>query len=148
MWLRRDPVVVGGLLVALAALVIGIVLSTGGDESGTVVREEIVGLEDVDDLRAAAGRLVAADGVEVEGVPADEGFWVSADGRRVWVQITTAGESPLVVERGDRVTFTGEVALHEPDFANRREFSAADAEELVEAGAHIEVDVADLRLEG
>lgn len=151
MALRRDPIVIGGLVLAGTALVVGLVLSLRGADVApdppSTGRGEIVGLQDVDDLRALDGQRVAADGARVDGVPADEGFWVAADRRRVWVQLTTAGESPFEVEPGDRVTFTGQVAAHDPDFADRPEFSAADAEELIDAGAHVEVDVGDVRLE-
>ena len=48
----------------------------------------------------------------MQSVPADEGFWVTADGGdRVWVQIETTGESPFVVEPGTRVSFTGTVVV-------------------------------------
>ncbi len=145
--LSRDRI----LVLAVGTFLIAVVLGVGADQADQarpVADEQVVDLEGVDDLGALDGRRVAADGVRVDSVPADEGFWISVGGRRVWVLVTTAWESPFVVEPGDRATFTGQVVSHGPDFADRPEFSSADAEDLVEAGAHIEVDVDDLRLDG
>jgi hypothetical protein len=151
--LRRDPVFVVGLAVAVVALVIGLIWSVAAGEQQpaadvqAVDLQGVVDLREVDELRDVAGRRVTTTGAQVEDVPADEGFWVSAGGgERVWVQVDTAGESPFVVEPGARVSFTGQVVAHGPDFVVRPEFPAADADDLVDAGAHIEVDVADIRL--
>ena len=150
MTLRRDPIVIGGLVLAGTALVVGLLLSLRGADTAPdapTTGGEILALEDVDDLSALNGQRVTVDRARVDSVPADEGFWVAVGGGRVWVQLTTAGESPFEVEPGDRVTFAGDVATHGRDFADRPEFSAADAEELIDAGAHVEVDVGDLRLD-
>lgn len=152
---RRDPVVLLCAAVALVAVVIGLVWSFGASSGSTAggstagestAAESAVALGEIDDLREHVGDRVVADGVEVDGVPADEGFWVDPGGDRMWVQVDTAGESPYTVEEGRRVAFTGTVVAHGADFAQEPDFPAADAEELVGAGAHIEVDVADLRI--
>ena len=144
---RRDRLIVVCGLVALVATAFGVLWSlTVPSGSGTADRA--VALGELDDLREHVGQRVVADGVEVDSVPADEGFWVQTDGGRVWVQVDTAGESPFEVREGQRVDLTGTVVAHGADFAQQPDFPAADAEDLVEAGAHVEVDVADLDLVG
>jgi hypothetical protein len=103
-----------------------------------------VDIQDVSDLSDVVGSRVVAEATDVQGVPGDEGFWVDAGGESAWVQLSTAGESPYEVRGGQRVSFVGRVVPHDADFAQRPEFSDVDAEALVEAGAHIEVDIADL----
>ncbi len=108
---------------------------------------DVVQFDDVTDLSSVAGRRVVVDRALVQGVPADEGFWISAgDGDRVWVLLTTAGESPFTVRPDQRVSFTGEAVEHDADFVQRPEFAEADAEALVNAGAHLEVSVGDIAI--
>ena len=62
-------------------------------------------------LASATGRPVTATSVLVRSVPADEGFWVGPDdAHQFFVHLTGAGESPVQVRPGVRVTFTGTVA--------------------------------------
>lgn len=149
---RRDPIVLLCAAVAVVATVVGVLWSlSGSSESGSTAgeaapSEPALALSEVDDLREHVGDRVVADGVEVDAVPADEGFWVDAGGDRVWVQVDTAGESPFAVLEGQRLDFTGTVVAHGPDFVQQPDFPAGDAEELIDAGAHVEVDVADLRI--
>jgi hypothetical protein len=103
---------------------------------------------DIDDLTDAVGRQVIVDDAEVESVPGDEGFWITGHDDSAWVQLKTAGESPFTVRAGDRVSFTGVVVAHGADFAERPEFSEVDARRLIDAGAHIEVPVGDVKLTG
>ena len=107
---------------------------------------ETVDLQDVSDLSDVVGSTVVAEATDVQAVPGDEGFWVDAGGESAWVQLSTAGESPYEIRGGQRGRFVGEGVAHGPDFAEQPEFSDADAEALVEAGAHIEVDIADLAI--
>jgi hypothetical protein len=108
---------------------------------------DVVQFDDVTDLSSVTGRRVVVDRALVQGVPADEGFWISAgDGDRVWVLLTTAGESPFTVRPDQRVSFTGEAVAHDADFVQRPEFAEADAEALVNAGAHLEVSVGDIAI--
>jgi hypothetical protein len=117
--------------------------SDDSDDSGSTGPLD---LQEVDDLSEVVGRTVVAEETDVQGVPGDEGFWVDTGGESAWVQLSTAGESPYEVRGGQRVSFTGEVVAHDADFAQRPEFEDTDAEALVEAGAHIEVDIADLTI--
>jgi RNA polymerase sigma factor (sigma-70 family) len=98
--------------------------------------------ERVGSLRAYAGRPVVARDVPVQSVDADEGFWVGAGpGRRVWVQLSTAGESPVQVRPGQLATFTGEVVPAAADFPARAGVSTAEgAAEIRSTGVYLRVD--------
>ncbi len=145
--LWRDRVFVISAVVTAAALLVGLVWSFSAGQASEHDRGQVVDLRDVDQLKDVVGERVSAEAARVQSVPADEGFWASADGGdRVWVQIDTAGESPFVVEPGMRVSFTGQVVAHGADFVVSPDFPAADAEDLVDAGAHVEADVDDIRL--
>jgi hypothetical protein len=85
--------------------------------------------------------------VLVQSVPADEGFWVgTSETDRVWVQLSGTDESGYVVQQGDRVDFTGQVAAHDPGFATQVGVDAAEgADQLGQQAAHIEVANSELR---
>jgi hypothetical protein len=103
------------------------------------------------ELSALVGRTVTAQGVAVQSVPSDEGFWIgSSDTDRVWVQLTVpAGESPFTVQPGQRLDFTGPMTAHGADFAQVVGVDAAEgADQLVREAAHVEVAKADLRVQG
>ena len=89
----------------------------------------------------------AAQGVLVQSVPADEGFWAgTSETDRVWVQLSGTDESGYVVQQGDRVDFTGQVTAHDPGFATQVGVDAAEgADQLGQQGAHIEVAKSELR---
>jgi hypothetical protein len=99
------------------------------------------------ELTAQAGKAAAAQGVLVQSVPADEGFWVgTSETDRVWVQLSGTDESGYVVEQGDRVDFTGQVAAHDPGLATQVGVDAAEgADQLGQQGVHIEVAKSELR---
>jgi hypothetical protein len=144
-------VVAVGLLIALVWSTAASDRSDGVADTGTatatpVSQAQPVDLADVDDISEMVGRRVVADDAVVVSVPGDEGFWLATGGKDAWVQLVTAGESPFTVKSGDRVSFTGDVVAHGADFAERPEFSELDAQQLRDAGAHIEVPVGDVRL--
>lgn len=88
------------------------------------------------------GRRVTANGLQVTSVDADEGFWVSKDGQRAWIQIETAAESPYTVKPGDVVSISGRVLPHDPSFPSRIYFCAnrqAAETELSRAPTHFAV---------
>lgn len=155
----RDPIV-RVCLVALGILVLVAVvwsaLTPDRPEAAAVddgvarapVATGVLDLSEVNDLSDIVGERVGAADVAVRGVPADEGFWVETAGEDAWVQLKTAGESPMQVQDGQRVSFVGEVVAHEADFAERPEFSGLDAAQLVDAGAHVEVDIDDIDISG
>ena len=165
----RDPVVLVSGAVVAVGLLIALLWGASGpdpDSAAAPARETVVvtvpaepadrdvaagatdpvDIQDVSDLSEVVGRTVVAEATDVQGVPGDEGFWVDAGGESAWVQLSTAGESPYEIRVGQRVRFVGEVVAHGADFAQRPEFAEGDAEALVEAGAHIEVDIADLTI--
>ena len=99
------------------------------------------------ELTSQAGKTATAEGVLVQSVPADEGFWAgTSETDRVWVQLSGTGESGYVVQQGDRVDFTGQVAAHDPGFAAQTGVEPTEgADQLNQQGAHIEVAKSELR---
>jgi hypothetical protein len=98
-------------------------------------------------LSSYDGRRVTAFGLTVTGVDADEGFWVQKAGRRAWVQLETATESPYTVRVGDTVSLSGRVTRHGPDFPSQVFFCpgrTASAAELARAPEHLAVLVSSL----
>jgi RNA polymerase sigma factor (sigma-70 family) len=99
-------------------------------------------------LSRYAGDPVRAQGVRVQQVAADEGFWVGTSPRdRVWVQLTGTRESRPRVERGDRVSFTGRMVEHQPGFARGVGVTASEGAGLLDQqGYHVEVRAGRLRV--
>ena len=99
-------------------------------------------------LSRYAGDPVRAQGVRVQQVTADEGFWVGTSPRdRVWVQLTGTRESRPRVQRGDRVSFTGRMVEHQPGFARRVGVTASEGASLLDQqGYHVEVRADRLRV--
>lgn len=92
-------------------------------------------------LRANAGQPVHANAVVVADVPADEGFWLTCGSLRLWVELTGSGaESPVRIRPGARLTFTGTLALHGPEYPAGQGVDATEgASELAAHGVHIAV---------
>lgn len=134
------------IVVAAVGLLVGVLVSLNAGAAPSPGGGRVVDLRDVHALRDVVGDRVSAQGALVQSVPADEGFWVTDGGDRVWVQIRTTGESPFVVEPGARMSFVGQVVAHGPDFVDRPDFPSADATDLTSAAAHIEADVQDIHL--
>jgi hypothetical protein len=99
-------------------------------------------------LSRYVGDPVRAQGVRVQQVAADEGFWVGTSPRdRVWVQLTGTRESRPRVQRGDRVSFTGRMVEHQPGFARRVGVTASEGASLLDQqGYHVEVRADRLRV--
>ena len=94
------------------------------------------------------GRRVQAFGLQVMTVDADEGFWVSKDGRTAWVQLETSTESPYTVKPGDVVSLNGTVLPHDDRFPSRLYFCAdrqASASRLAQVPTHLAVRVDSLK---
>lgn len=111
-------------LVALAAVVLVAFIGCGdGSEpaatgpSGAISSGDVV-IKDDAQMAQMVGQDVAAQGVRVQHVAADEGFWVDLVGGRVWVQLSGIGESPYTVRDGDVVSFRGKVLAHDRTFPN------------------------------
>lgn len=100
-------------------------------------------------LGQAAGQTVTAKDVVVLEVPANEGFWVAADGGgRLWVQLVgRGGESPVQVRAGATVSFTGRVVDHDAQFADAVGVTPPEgAGDLSMQRHHLEVPTAALRV--
>ena len=94
------------------------------------------------------GRRVQAFGLQVMTVDADEGFWVSKDGRTAWVQLETYTESPYTVKPGDVVSLNGTVLPHDDRFPSRLYFCAdrqVSASRLAQVPTHLAVRVDSLK---
>ena len=70
-------------------------------------------------LEPHVGKRVKAHAIMVESVPSDEGFWIGSNEARVFVRliIPVREESPVRIEAGERVPFTGALKRHRPGFA-------------------------------
>ena len=103
-----------------------------GDPTLTSEGRAILPLTSRPPLSRYAGDPVRAQGVRVQQVAADEGFWVGTSPRdRVWVQLTGTRESRPRVQRGDGVSFTGRMVEHQPGFARRVGVTASEGAGLL-----------------
>jgi len=120
--------------------------SSSGGASLTAKGEPVLPV--ADDLVALVGQRVTARGVRVLSVPADEGFWVGDHDARVWVQLSTSGESPVRIRAGQRLSFVGDVVRHDDEFARRVGATGRDdARTLTREGAHLAVDDCAVRVD-
>src|SRR5829696_2018582 len=119
-----------------------------GDLSLTSEGRAILPLTGRPPLSRYADDPVRAQGVRVQQVAADEGFWVGTSPRdRVWVQLTGTRESRPRIQRGDRVSFTGRMVEHQPGFARRAGVTAGEGAGLLDQqGYHVEVSAGRLRV--
>jgi len=99
-----------------------------------------------EDLAPLTSRLVAADQISVVSVPADEGFWAGDAQSRIWVQLTGSGESPVAVRPGMVLTFTGRVVANTPSFLAGTTLTPGDKATLTDAGYHVDVGSATMRV--
>jgi RNA polymerase sigma factor (sigma-70 family) len=99
-----------------------------------------------EDLAPLTSRLVAADQISVVSVPANEGFWAGDAQSRIWVQLTGSGESPVAVRPGMVLTFTGQVVANTPSFLAGTPLTPGDKATLTDAGYHVDVDSAAMRV--
>lgn len=152
--LRRHPgraATASGTVVVLAAAVGTTALRAPTEVSVTALPASFSLLVDGQPVlpRHGVPALVGAataSGVVVQDVPANEGFWVgSGPGQRWWVQVVGAGESPVTVRAGDRVSFVGQAVRTPPGFTTEVGLTAAEGgQELEELGVYLRVPRADL----
>ena len=84
----------------------------------------------------------------VESVPSDEGFWIGSNEARVFVRIMipVREESPVRIEAGERVTFTGTLRRHRPGFAHRQGVTKTEgAGELRRSPQHIVTSIREIK---
>lgn len=101
------------------------------------------------EMAGATGQTVEARSVPVLAVPVDEGFWIEADdGGRIWVQLVgRSDESPIEIEAGAPVTFTGRVVGHGSPFAGSVGLAPEQgADELTTQAHHLEVATDAIRI--
>ena len=102
------------------------------------------------DPQAALAELpdepAVATQVPVFAVPTDEGFWIGTEAVKIWVQLTAPGESPVSVQPGDRVSFTGEVVPNPDGFVEGLGLPPDQAAALTELGHHVEVPAGEITI--
>lgn len=156
-WLRNlpRPVSAGAGAVVAGALVVAGILAISperpspppGDRRLTAAGQAILPLASRPPLAQHAGKVVQGQGIPVQAVTSNEGFWVGTGERdRVWVQLTRTDESPFTVRTGQRVWFTGRMVASPPDLPGRMGVTAPEGASLLrQQGHHIEVRVDRLR---
>jgi hypothetical protein len=123
----------------------------GAGQQGTLVAggANLLGAGGAANLSAHAGEQATGTAVQVQSVPADEGFWAGTSASdRVWVQLTnTNGESAYKVKEGDLVNFTGTVTRAAAGFAAKAGVTAAEgADQLTEQGHYVSVAASAVKL--
>lgn len=99
-------------------------------------------------LPAVVGEPVTADGVVVQAVVTDKGFWVgpSAD-QRVFVRFVIDGESEVDITDGQTVDFDGVVVEAPNGLVQEMGLTEAEGAPLLEEqGAYIQVEPSDLEV--
>ena len=98
-------------------------------------------------LGAYSGAPAEARSVTVESVVSDEGFWVGdSPTERVFVRLVTGGiESPVGIEAGRTVSFTGTVTPNPADVGTLGVTAEEGAGLLSKQGQHIEVPLGQIR---
>jgi len=99
-------------------------------------------------LSDVVGETVTADGVAVQDVVTDRGFWVgpSAD-QRVLVLFDVEGESEVTIQTGQTVSFEGTVTEASDGFVEGLDLEEGEGEELLQSqGAYLEVVPTDLEV--
>jgi RNA polymerase sigma factor (sigma-70 family) len=92
------------------------------------------------ELESQAGQGVEADGVLVDSVPADEGFWIRCGTLRLWVELAGSGESPVAVRTGQRVRLAGTLATNGHEEGRAPEVGTEEGvAELAAQRVHIDV---------
>lgn len=89
-------------------------------------------------LAAYANQPAQATSVNVQSVVSDEGFWVGdSEANRVFVRLIQQGESPVQIEAGRKVSFTGTVKPNTPAIAEGVE-AAEGLAQFQQQGFHVE----------
>jgi hypothetical protein len=95
-------------------------------------------------LEAFEGKDAKGDGVTVQELVNETGFWVgTSDTDRVFVEIEDEGGSPIDAKKGDRVSFTGviEKNLEAETYGLR---ANQGAQQFRDQGFHVQVQAGDL----
>ncbi|MFI5497389.1 hypothetical protein [Actinoplanes sp. NPDC051859] len=111
--------------------------------------ENVLGADNVQNLRANDAAKATAHRVRVQSVPADEGFWIGPNTRdRLWVTLTgTHGESIFTVKRGDTAEFTGVIARVTPNFTTDAGITRDEGtDQINQQGFYLSVPAASVKL--
>ena len=137
---------------AVAAVALGANIMLGGNDpasiEGRLTTSGKVLPTSASRLERHVGKRVKAHGIMVESVPSDEGFWIGSNEARVFVRlvIPVREESPVRIEAGERVTFTGTLRRHGPGFARRQGVSKSEgAGELRRSPPHIVISMREIK---
>lgn len=104
-------------------------------------------IPDAAHLKQLSGQNIRARDVTVLDVPADEGFWIGQEKARVWVNLTGAGESPVHIRDGQRVSFTGVVTANTPAFLVTDGPAQDKSSETLKAQQfHLKVDASSIKV--
>lgn len=100
-------------------------------------------------LKRLVGQTVVADHVRVLAVSADEGFWVGNSAiERVWVQLSTAGESTETIRVGQQLSFRARVVANDAGFVRQVGLGPAEgAATLVRQQAHLSLPATSVTIE-
>ena len=121
---------------------------TGGampGEPGTLVAGDVdlLAVAAAPDAAAQFEQLVdqqvTATAVPVVDVVTDEGFLVGPSDAPVFVRSSAPGESPVDVDAGDTVTFTGTVAPIPPGYVEQARLAPEVADQLQQLDYHVQV---------
>lgn len=125
-------------MLAMAAICVAAIAAQGGLGVAGASPVSMVLLQQI-------GQPITMNGLYVDSVPADEGFWVDSDHGRMWVQIDTPYESPYEVDPGDVVNISGTVVRNDQSFPVQVGVTSDEgAADLAAAGAHISIPVHNL----
>ena len=148
-----DATVTGPDITASSSISTGAGPNSGDGEDGTITAGSGTMLpltgSPTASLAAYSGQRATATSVQVQSVPADEGFWVgSSSGDRIWVQLTGArGESPFRVKQRDHVSFSGTTTPNGTGFAEKAGVTDTEGKTQLEAeGFHLSVPRSSLKL--
>ncbi|MDQ3767468.1 MAG: sigma-70 family RNA polymerase sigma factor [Actinomycetota bacterium] len=90
-------------------------------------------------LKPYVGQQVSGQGVVIESVPADEGFWIGNTQSRVFVRLTQPTESAFEASAGQHVSFQGTIVKSGPSFARRLGITRDEGAAELGQNPHIQV---------
>jgi len=135
-----STVLLGALLLVAALAFVGCDAEPAADGGAGSLSSGDRVINSEPEMAQVPGQDVAAQGVRVQHVAADEGFWVDLVGGRVWVTLAGPGESPYTVRDGDLISFRGKVIAHNADYPNGLGMcSQGDYDALAAQATHIDV---------
>lgn len=90
-------------------------------------------------LKPFVGQRVSGQGVKVQSVPANEGFWIGRRQERVFIRLTQPTESGFSLNAGQQISFVGILVPTGPNLARRMGITRAEGAAELQANPHIRV---------